>query len=82
MQETIFYQKSEDFSSNFQITCRAKISAFGRFLHFSQKGLGVTLSLLSCLCVSLSRKKNVKFYHLDTAKLDINNRNPVRKEEK
>ena len=36
-----FCQKTEVFISNFQFTCRAKFSAFGRFMHFRQKVVGI-----------------------------------------
>ena len=44
--QRFFCQKTEGFSSNFQFTFRAKFSAFGRFLHFSQKVVGVTLRVV------------------------------------
>ena len=47
MHETTFCQKTEAFSSNFQFTCRANLVHLGRFLHFSQKVVGVTLRMAS-----------------------------------
>ena len=57
MHETIFCQKTEAYSSNFQFTCTVEqnLVHLDRFLHFSQKVVGVTLKQH---CGNLLSEKN------------------------
>ena len=62
MHETIFCQKTEVFSSNLQFTCRTKFSDLGRFLHFSQKVVGVIMTLTKTTQILANRRLINKKY--------------------